>query len=453
MSTLDKSIDYKTDERGNTIFEVEASNENLDLQAQSVLQSALLDSKTHFLSNGVVSYDHKHKEDLKNVIGEPTDVFMKNGSVFVRGILYKANKKAQEIIELLKDGSTRIKASVGGLMPQYKIEDGIEKVVSVLWNDLALTPHPVNSTVSPVALLEKSFTPELARFVKSLEAGYGTNSADFEGGRTLIEEDVEGEELKKSEKVIAFIRLLADGLIRDGDEAMDMLLGYGFTDDEAKEIIGDVIENREKLTEVLQMGKSNFITDAIKELNKAMGKTVKKATEEEIDKEHDEDMEDLDDDINKDVDEEVDKSVKKSLEEQELVDASSVLLAMAKGLAEMQKSIADMAVVVGANAEMQKSIAGGVVAVMETMESTVIPTQSVTVAGRFQKSQGQNSNVIVNEDNIQTARNHLASCGKAMDHLKFSRINGELNKSLHWRGAYSMSPEAQAFVNEKMGVK
>ena len=73
----------KTDAYGNYIFEVEASNENLDLQNQIVLQNALMESKDEFLKGGVISYDHLHKRrdeegnvisDPSMVIGEPIDV-------------------------------------------------------------------------------------------------------------------------------------------------------------------------------------------------------------------------------------------------------------------------------------------------------------------------------------------------------------------------------------------
>lgn len=43
-----KSIKGEEDSNGNYIFEVEASNENLDLQNQITLQSALLKSKEYF---------------------------------------------------------------------------------------------------------------------------------------------------------------------------------------------------------------------------------------------------------------------------------------------------------------------------------------------------------------------------------------------------------------------
>ena len=73
----------KVDDFGNYLFEVEASNENLDLQNQIVLQNALMESKEEFLKGGVISYNHLHKRkdekgnviaDDSMIIGEPVDV-------------------------------------------------------------------------------------------------------------------------------------------------------------------------------------------------------------------------------------------------------------------------------------------------------------------------------------------------------------------------------------------
>ena len=55
----------KADDFGNYLFEVEASNENLDLQNQIVLQNALVESKDEFLKGGVISYNHlQNKKSL-----------------------------------------------------------------------------------------------------------------------------------------------------------------------------------------------------------------------------------------------------------------------------------------------------------------------------------------------------------------------------------------------------
>ena len=125
---LNKAL--QRDKDGNVIFTVEASNENLDLQGQRVLQSALLDSRDYFLKGGVVSKDHKHRKlnpqdgtydtNLDYVIGEPIDVYAKGNSTFVKGKLYSDNPHAKQFINLLEQGSSRVRASVGGLVPKVK---------------------------------------------------------------------------------------------------------------------------------------------------------------------------------------------------------------------------------------------------------------------------------------------------------------------------------------------
>jgi hypothetical protein len=179
---LKKSL--QKDKFGNVIFEVEASNENLDIEEQRVLQAALLKTKNYFLKNGVVSKDHKHRTFKKDgtydlhedfIIGEPIDVYTKGASTMVKGKLYANNEHAQKFIKLLEQGSSRIKASVGGLVPKIRktIEDGkrIGEVVSVLWDDLALTITPVNPTVEPAtSIMAKSLSSPA--FVKTLYGGH-----------------------------------------------------------------------------------------------------------------------------------------------------------------------------------------------------------------------------------------------------------------------------------------
>ncbi|GHU34782.1 hypothetical protein FACS1894172_15540 [Spirochaetia bacterium] len=177
------------------MFEVEASNENLDLEQQRVLQRALLNSKEYFLTNGVVSKDHLHRRqdesghlivDDSMVIGEPVSVYTKGLRTFVRGILYKSNTYAREFIKLLQDGSTRVKASVGGLYPVVKRGiDGAGEVVKVLWNDLALTVAPVNPTVAPAMMTKSLNSLELVRLLKKADSGFEQprdESGKFAGG-------------------------------------------------------------------------------------------------------------------------------------------------------------------------------------------------------------------------------------------------------------------------------
>ena len=186
---INKSLDVVPDENGDYIFEVEASNENLDLQNQRTQQKALRDCKKYFLSNGVISCEHQHRIidadgneiiDNSQIIGEPIAVTFDGTKTFVKGKLYKNIKAAQDFINLLKAHSSRVKASIGGLKPTIiENPDGTQTITSFLWDDLALTCEPVNATVSP------------ARFAKSLSNVEFCKALDSVNGKALITEDLE----------------------------------------------------------------------------------------------------------------------------------------------------------------------------------------------------------------------------------------------------------------------
>lgn len=312
-----KSITGKEDENGNYVFEVEASNENLDLQNQRTLQSALMKSKEYFLTNGVISDDHQHKtrnpdgsveSHKEKIIGEPVSIRTDGKSTFVKGILYKGVEAAKPYINLLKNGSKLVKASIGGIMPKIRKEkDGTETVTSFMWNDLALTTSPVNWTVGS-ARFAKSI--DMVDFCKSLEAGSGTDASLFEGGRSLQKEDIEDETEKllevndgdmKPEEVIEKdvrkaaqekqINDIADcitemekGNLTNEDEVKAYLIGKGFGKQQAEETMLEIIEQGGR-----KMSKGNF-SDTVDEILKSIG--VKKSADkkekpedEEIEKE------------------------------------------------------------------------------------------------------------------------------------------------------------------------
>lgn len=267
--TLHKSL--QRDEDGNVIFTVEASNENLDLEQQRVLQDALLGSKGHFLKSGVISKDHMYRKmntngsftiDESYVIGEPLEVFTKGTSTFVKGKLYAGRKHADEFIDLLDKKSTRVRASVGGLMPRVKqvIENGrkIGKVGSVLWDDLALTIAPVNPTLGYATSMAKSLSSK--EFVKTLSAGYGTDSAAFTNGRALQKEDVEHKTLLQvHEKAIAsLVGAIADGDVNGLDDAETFLIDHGITGTDAHDIARAICKKSNSFMEVFPMEKESL---------------------------------------------------------------------------------------------------------------------------------------------------------------------------------------------------
>ena len=325
-----KSITGQEDENGNFIVEVEASNENLDLQNQRTLQSALDESKEYFLTNGVISDDHQHKtrnpdgsiESHKDkIIGEPISVRKSGKSTFVKLCLYKGVEAAKPYINLLKNGSKLVKASIGGIMPTIRKEkDGTETVTRFMWNDLALTTSPVNWTVGS-ARFAKSIG--MVDFCKSLEAGSGFNAPDFEDCRSLQKEDIEDETVKlleindgemKPEKMVEKtekagngkffdkkelvkaqyekdVNAIADcmkemqkGNLTGADEITAYLIGKGFDKSQAKETMLEIIEQGGR-----KMAKGNF-SSTVDEILKSIGvkksaDEKKKPEDEEIEKE------------------------------------------------------------------------------------------------------------------------------------------------------------------------
>lgn len=174
-----KSLEF--DEDGNAICCGEASNENADLDGDITLQQAMIDSKDYFLASGVVTYDHRHNNpDEKNperyIIGEPIDVeFTPDKKTRVKFKLFRSNAIAQEIIGKLKDKAKTVRISIGG---RFGRKQG-NKIVSFLWDEIALTYKPVNNTLSPVYLGNTlSFSKSLKVFNSFLQmhkSGMGIN--------------------------------------------------------------------------------------------------------------------------------------------------------------------------------------------------------------------------------------------------------------------------------------
>jgi hypothetical protein len=360
------------DADGNIIFTVEASNENLDIEGQRVLQEALLNTKNYFLKNGVVSKDHKHRTfnedgsfDLHEdyVIGEPMEVFTDGTSTLVKGKLYAKNKYAQGFINLLDQGSSRVRASVGGLVPRVKkaVEGGkkVGEIVSVLWDDLALTILPVNPTVEPAVSMAKSLSS--SEFVKALSAGYGTDSASFTGGRALQKEDVEDEKilLSVNDKVIAaLVGAIADGDVTGLDDAESFLADYGISNADARDIVAVVCKKSNSFMEVIPMAKGTSFWDKIKaDLKKSM------SGKEPLKDDEDPDLLKTDDPEKNDGDEE------------DYEDAGPVIKALADKVGELIDSLETMAKAETAilerfeNSEnMQKSLGQGILALMDRTE-------------------------------------------------------------------------------------
>lgn len=494
----------KTDEYGNYIFEVEASNENLDLQNQIVLQRALMDSKDEFLKGGVISCDHLHKRkdeygntisDTSMVIGEPIDVRTEGSSTIVVGKLYKSNEKAQDFIRMLKDGSSRVRASVGGIFPKVvkDAKTGVEKITSVLWNDLALTTSPVNNTVGS-AVFAKSMNPD--EFVKALAAGYKGDSAESTNGTAIIPEDTntktkdaidntaeedeeEKDKLSESEKeevLKSLMKHFADGNFTADEDAEYYLIGKGFDVDTSRMIVREIIDQGEKLM------KSLSFSDVVKSLT---GKN-KDEDDEEIMKGGNEllddddtldlDFDDEDEDTDKkdDSDDEPEKTEKSdckksTTDDEEVFDGSELIKSMMDELIELrskneslEKSIKEIAETTAnmkagfeeEKSELTKSIQTVTDALnafgTEKMPARSVMNKSVTAADAGKSNKATNRMTMAD---FEKARDVLITAVEngEITVAKSSKISSDMQKNMA-TGA-PMNPEYYAFISEKMGGK
>lgn len=364
-----------TDKDGNYIFELEASNENLDLQGQITLQRALLESEDFFLKNGVISNDHQHRRKDKNgntivdntmVIGEPIAVKKDGKSTIVKGKLYGNVASAKPFIDLLKANSNRVRGSVGGLLPKI-VKDpdtGIEKITHVLWNDLALTCSPVNSTVG-YAVFAKSMKQN--EILKALEAGYGTGSAESGNGNALVKEDVEtkvleavdaGGESAEKETLRALLAALRTGEVNGRKQAERFLADNGFDSEQSRIAVREIIEYGG-----LKMGKS--VSETLKSMLKSISGNGDDDSEKDKPKKGEAaGVEDEDIDIDLDLEDDGEDAPADD-DEDDVVDGTELMkslieenTALHKSIGGLEKQIADMSEGIVTLGEMVQAIGG-----------------------------------------------------------------------------------------------
>jgi hypothetical protein len=214
----------------NVIF-IEASNMAEDTQKDVVLQKALKEEANNFIKKGVISYDHLHKAEKnpKYIIGEPLEVkFPDDGRTLVKGRIYPSNEYGKAVLQLAKDGSTRLGGSVGGailkraIMHVDSLNKSVRAIVKVLWDEVAVTYQPINEktlgnvSYLPFAEFKKSFifddTEREDLLQKAMQAGYGTDSSQFTGGRALVPESLMGDTKKNKKKLVDAFALVISNI-------------------------------------------------------------------------------------------------------------------------------------------------------------------------------------------------------------------------------------------------
>lgn len=204
-----------SEESGKRFLYFEASNEDVDHSNEIVLQKALKDSSEYYLRHGNVDLSHYSllgpRSGMKNFmeyeIGRPVDVHVGDKRTFVKAELYQGDSAMARNAGMVWDSMTkqsppsRWYPSVGGkvLAKSVRIDpdtgDKVGVVDSVLWNNTALDRCPVNKTVPEASAVPFGvFAKSMNGFVisKTLEAGYGTDSATLTGGGALRLQSLHG---------------------------------------------------------------------------------------------------------------------------------------------------------------------------------------------------------------------------------------------------------------------
>lgn len=253
-------------EGGARFVYIEASNESLDQQNEIVASKALAESADWYTRFGNLDIDHITQIGAKMgipdyesyEIGRPVEVKVRDGVTFVKGQIFSGDGQAAEranrfwssLVDI--NPPARWYPSVGGAVMAKSVSiDPVTKakkaiIEKVRWSNIGFSKTPVNQTVPtvstvPIGALAKSWMGAGFDMAKALEAGYGTDSADLQGGAALRKQSLYGAPLSYfdfREKLASAMRAGAAGLnIGAHDLARFAANQFGLLPDTAAEYI------------------------------------------------------------------------------------------------------------------------------------------------------------------------------------------------------------------------
>ena len=195
------------EEAGERFIYIEASNEGVDQEGEKILSSALAASADFYARYGNVDLDHYTirgpKDGIQNPmqyeIGKPVAVNISDKRTFVKAQLYTGQSDLARNANMVWESMTQISPparwypSVGGLVQEKAAEFDPESQARVMvikkvrWTNIGMSRTPVNqhvptATAAPLGVFAKSLNGYV---MKSLTAGYGTDSATLTGGAAL----------------------------------------------------------------------------------------------------------------------------------------------------------------------------------------------------------------------------------------------------------------------------
>lgn len=164
-----------------------ASTEAEDRQNEQVLQSGL--DFSEFVQYGF--YNDNHQQHTSAVVGVPDLAeYRKGGGWWTEGYLLKGVQRATEILQLAKalEGTER---KLGFSIEGKILERMGNKIVRALIRNVAITNSPVNIECT-WGLITKSWASDID--MKALSVGHARSAST--GGRVLVPEDLENDEIK-----------------------------------------------------------------------------------------------------------------------------------------------------------------------------------------------------------------------------------------------------------------
>lgn len=210
-------------EGGQRFVYLEASNQAVDYQGEIVLAAALAASADYYARFGNLDIDHitqiGARAGIPNYatfeVGRPVDVAVRDGRTFVKGIIFQGNAAIANQANMFWDSLTQLVPpqrwypSVGGSVEERGSDiDPVTKerrvfIRKVRWTNIGFSKTPVNLTVAtvstiPIDIFAKSMVAGLGLDLtgamrKTLEAGYGTDSAALTGGAALRTQSLDPE--------------------------------------------------------------------------------------------------------------------------------------------------------------------------------------------------------------------------------------------------------------------
>lgn len=239
-----------------------ASDESMDQDNDQMLSKCFTDPvKEFFLKYGIFDWDHltlRGSTDVEKgtaMVGTPTKFWeerVKGAPVqLIEGFLHPGNPYVDStIVPALKSKSDRIGVSVGGKILAYdNNEYGGKSIGRIFMNHLAFTPLFKSINLNTRVELTKSQGingeihnfPNMNALIKSLEAGYQTDSSAMTGAQALQTQNLEGgslvdETILLHEKAIKFVHDKDKKIQAAGRNVLYDLLSYqiNFTKESVK---------------------------------------------------------------------------------------------------------------------------------------------------------------------------------------------------------------------------